>query len=423
LNFQGNNMKPSALVLALLTTASTLPGSAHAADDFCSRIFIYAVNQICHLLPNGQSVCQPIGLAAPAPNCQTPGVQPMVVPLGPPTLQLPAFPSFAGTPSPYAPPAYFANPYAQNPYAPNPYASALTYPAPTLPVTAAPPASVANEATTDAPALKALTKLMPESAAAASPPAPATAKLPPPDAPPAHETKPTAKATAPASQPTPAPAPATVAKAASETALSPVVAATTPAATPSAAPEPVAAAPAAQPTASVAMAAPVEIKPAVAASSVPTSASAKEEDALAHFAFDSAELTEAGRSMLDAWLAKKSDPLPIQVSGYTDRLGPEPYNEKLSLLRAEAVKKYLTEKGKPANQIQVLGKGETMPLVRCAGGPNPTTKACLAPNRRAEVTTKPVLKAPVSPKHKTAAKPKIKPKAKPKHGAKPKTAH
>jgi OOP family OmpA-OmpF porin len=407
-------MKPTALVLALLTTASTLPGSALAADDFCSRVFIYAVNQICHLLPNGQSICQPIGLAGPDPNCPTSGTQPMLVPLGPPTLQMPAFQTFTGTPTPYAPPAYFPNSYAPNPYAP-----VLAYTAPTQPVTAAtPPPSVANEAATDAPTLKALTKLMPESTTAANPSAPATVTLAPPDKPLANEAKSAVLATVPFSPPTPEPTP--VAKAASETPISAGVAEA-----PAAAPEPIATSPvpAPQTTASVAIAAPGEIKPAVSASSGPAPSSAIEEDALAHFAFDSAELTEAGRTMLDAWLAKKSNRLPIQVSGYTDRLGPEPYNEKLSLLRAEAVKKYLTEKGKPANQIQVLGKGELMPLVSCAGGPNPTTKACLAPNRRAEVTTKPVLKAPAHQQHKTTAKPKVKPKTKPKHDVKPKTAH
>jgi OOP family OmpA-OmpF porin len=82
----------------------------------------------------------------------------------------------------------------------------------------------------------------------------------------------------------------------------------------------------------------------------------------------------------------------IRVTGHADRLGPEPYNDKLSLLRAEAVKKYLTEKGKPVNRIQILAKGEGMPVISCAGDANPETKSCLAPNRRAEIAAKPEVK-------------------------------
>jgi outer membrane protein OmpA-like peptidoglycan-associated protein len=138
------------------------------------------------------------------------------------------------------------------------------------------------------------------------------------------------------------------------------------------------------------------------------------EDALAHFAFDSAEITEAGRAILDAWLAKTPGALPIQVTGHADRLGPEPYNEKLSLRRAEAVKKYLTEKGKPANHIQILAKGEALPVVRCAGDAIPATKECLAPNRRAEIIVKPAVAKPaVKIASRPVAKSAVKPIAKP----------
>ncbi len=117
--------------------------------------------------------------------------------------------------------------------------------------------------------------------------------------------------------------------------------------------------------------------------------------------------------MLDAWLAQASADLPIRVTGHTDRLGPEPYNEKLSLQRAETVKKYLTEKGKTAKHIEIIAMGEAKPLVGCLGGANPETKACLAPNRRAEIVANPTTR--ISPKAavKTTVGKAVKPTAKP----------
>jgi OOP family OmpA-OmpF porin len=105
-------------------------------------------------------------------------------------------------------------------------------------------------------------------------------------------------------------------------------------------------------------------------------------DALAHFAFDSAELTEAGRGTLDAWLAHAPVGMPVVVSGYADRLGPEPYNLDLSLRRAMAARDYLVARGKDARDIRIHAKGENEPVKNCRGGPTPATKACLAPNRR-----------------------------------------
>lgn len=105
-------------------------------------------------------------------------------------------------------------------------------------------------------------------------------------------------------------------------------------------------------------------------------------DALAHFDFDSAILTDAGRAELDAWLAVAAKDKKIRVSGHADRLGPEPYNVKLSLRRAEAVKQYLISKGMAPHRIELEAKGESDPVKRCKGGPTTATKACLAPNRR-----------------------------------------
>jgi len=69
----------------------------------------------------------------------------------------------------------------------------------------------------------------------------------------------------------------------------------------------------------------------------------------------------------------------ITATGHADRSGPENYNMALSLRRANAVKDALIRDGVPAGAIQVIGKGETQPLV-------PTPDGVREPqNRRVEI--------------------------------------
>ena len=69
----------------------------------------------------------------------------------------------------------------------------------------------------------------------------------------------------------------------------------------------------------------------------------------------------------------------IVATGHADRSGPENYNMALSLRRANAVKDALVRDGVPAGAIQVIGKGETQPLV-------PTPDGVREPqNRRVEI--------------------------------------
>jgi OOP family OmpA-OmpF porin len=75
----------------------------------------------------------------------------------------------------------------------------------------------------------------------------------------------------------------------------------------------------------------------------------------------------------------------ITVTGYTDRLGSDSYNQKLSERRAEAVRNYLVGKGVPANRLTAVGKGESNPVVNCNDRNQAALIACLAPNRRVEV--------------------------------------
>lgn len=106
------------------------------------------------------------------------------------------------------------------------------------------------------------------------------------------------------------------------------------------------------------------------------------EAAIAHFEFDSAELTEAGRATLDAWLARNAKVTRVVVTGHADRLGSAAYNLDLSRRRAEAARDYLVYKGLDPRLITIVAMGETQPVTRCKGGPTPATIACLAPNRR-----------------------------------------
>ena len=47
-----------------------------------------------------------------------------------------------------------------------------------------------------------------------------------------------------------------------------------------------------------------------------------------------------------------------RVKGYTDQVGPEDYNKKLSERRARAVQDYLISEGAPANRLEVTASGK-----------------------------------------------------------------
>ena len=109
------------------------------------------------------------------------------------------------------------------------------------------------------------------------------------------------------------------------------------------------------------------------------------------FDFDRADLKPKGKQSLDDLVSKlegvKYD--TIVVIGYTDRIGSEAYNKKLSVRRAESVKSYLVnQKGIAADSIFTDGKGKANPVTgdTCKG--TKKTKAlveCLQPDRRVEV--------------------------------------
>jgi outer membrane protein OmpA-like peptidoglycan-associated protein len=68
----------------------------------------------------------------------------------------------------------------------------------------------------------------------------------------------------------------------------------------------------------------------------------------------------------------------IEISGHTDNVGDDAYNQSLSLERAQTVKNWLVRKGIASQRMKTVGKGENEPV-----GSNTTTEG-RASNRRIE---------------------------------------
>ena len=108
------------------------------------------------------------------------------------------------------------------------------------------------------------------------------------------------------------------------------------------------------------------------------------------FAFNKATLKPTAMAKLDKdvlFVTQLCAPLDrIMVTGHTDRIGSQQYNQKLSERRANAVKAYLVKKGIPAAKIETMGMGKTLSIKSCPDGKNRKALIeCLTPNRRATV--------------------------------------
>ena len=83
------------------------------------------------------------------------------------------------------------------------------------------------------------------------------------------------------------------------------------------------------------------------------------------FDFDRYNLTGVARAILDSFVADMLQPDPrlhIRINGHTDSVGTESYNQKLSIRRAQSVRKYLENKGIASDRMEIRGFGETQPL-------------------------------------------------------------
>ena len=105
------------------------------------------------------------------------------------------------------------------------------------------------------------------------------------------------------------------------------------------------------------------------------------------FGFDKSELRMPQPKLDDIATALNSNTQVdnVVVTGYTDRIGADKYNQKLSERRAGAVKDYLVSKGVSASRLNAVGRGKENPIVVCTQTKRPALIECLEPNRRVEV--------------------------------------
>ena len=112
------------------------------------------------------------------------------------------------------------------------------------------------------------------------------------------------------------------------------------------------------------------------------------------FDFGKAELKDSGKARLDQLAAeiKGADVDEIIAVGHADRIASEDYNQRLSEMRAQAVKDYLTEQRVTAQRVTAEGRGEMQPVtgedckkLGAERSANRKLVACLQPDRRVEI--------------------------------------
>lgn len=128
--------------------------------------------------------------------------------------------------------------------------------------------------------------------------------------------------------------------------------------------------------------APARPTPVVApAPAAPAAQGKPQSDYQVFFDWDKATITPVSDKIISdaSAAAGKVRAVSIHVVGHTDTSGVPSYNQRLSLRRAEAVKRALIAKGTPANLVSIEGKGETQLMV--STGANVREPS----NRRAEI--------------------------------------
>jgi outer membrane protein OmpA-like peptidoglycan-associated protein len=315
--------------------AGTFPiGAQAASQDFGPQWWIYSITQACQMWSDGVARCFPVAVVGPAPKRSLAGLDNLGKPFAPP-------------------PAIANNPYlALTPYA----APAATTPAPNSALAMTAPAKSNFPTSTSTPPPPINGGPTPTAPTALASPAPANVA----------KTLPIAVAS---TTPVPAattPTPITTQSVASTSYATGITGAT---------PTPLARTASTSPT-------PEPPGKALPHSATPILTRA---EILAHFDFDKSDLQPGTREQIDAWLATLPAGARLRVTGHADRFGTLGYNQILSRKRAENIARYLTSKSMRSNDLSILAKGETQPLVSCTGGPTSETKSCLAPNRRVEV--------------------------------------
>ncbi|CAN1599470.1 OmpA family protein [Pseudomonas sp. B21-028] len=102
-----------------------------------------------------------------------------------------------------------------------------------------------------------------------------------------------------------------------------------------------------------------------------------------HFEFNKSTLTAADKEVLSGVatrLKQESSTAQLRVTGHTDSVGSNAYNQRLSEKRANSVVQYLVESGVPrASFVSVAGAGESQPVA------DNNTADGRAMNRRTEI--------------------------------------
>lgn len=95
---------------------------------------------------------------------------------------------------------------------------------------------------------------------------------------------------------------------------------------------------------------------------------------------------ERSISTLANLINQTSQTSQVVVSGYTDRLGSDDYNQKLSRARANTVAQLLVQYGVAPQRIKIKANNKTDLYQQCDGSQrNENLISCLGPNRRVNV--------------------------------------
>lgn len=99
------------------------------------------------------------------------------------------------------------------------------------------------------------------------------------------------------------------------------------------------------------------------------------------FDFDKSTIKPEAGAILDRLVVfmNENKDKKVSLSGHTDSVGTDAYNQKLSERRVNSVRSYVVKKGVDAGRISGQGFGETKPIA------DNKTKDGRAKNRRVEV--------------------------------------
>ncbi|SDC83639.1 OmpA family protein [Williamwhitmania taraxaci] len=110
------------------------------------------------------------------------------------------------------------------------------------------------------------------------------------------------------------------------------------------------------------------------------------QDLVVHFAFDNSAFEanqEASQYFDESNAYMNQDSMAkLSITGYTDAIGTDKYNQALGYRRAQSMQQYFESKGISANRISIESKGEKEPIT------DNSTILGRADNRRSVVTLK-----------------------------------